>query len=254
MKKIAFALLTGIVLFSASCQKEIADTIGSSVDSTGTPITGSSSLVKTYTEKQITGSDSTSITFNLSYDASNRITSIVSAANAGDRFVYRYNTNKTYTMDLYNQNVLSIASTFFLNSFNLPDSMVQINDTQDTSTTKILYDTNKRPVQQREYDRAGGASVLLETSFYEYDNNGNIIAETSGSERTTYTYSSLLNNLNMGDIYGYKNKNLAQTTVTNRTGANITLSHTYTFDSQNRLTSEKITGSTGEVLTKTYTY
>ncbi len=254
MKNIAFAFVAGMVLFFVSCQKEITFDVGSTVDSTGTPGTGSSFLVKTYTEKISSAAGTDSTTFNLTYDANNRVTSVISTSNAGDKFVYQYNTNNTFTLDLYNSNALSISGTFFINSFNLVDSLLQINDTQDTTTEKILYDSNKRPVQMREYDRVAGANVLYNTVFYDYDSNGNIISETSGSDRTTYTYGSLLNNLNRGEIFFYSNKNLVQTTTTNAGGSNLTLSHTYTFDSQNRQTSEKITSSNGETGTKTYTY
>lgn len=259
MRNIAFAFVAGMVFFFVSCQKEITFDVGSSVDSTGTPGpgtpgTGSSFLVRTYTEKISSAAGTDSTTFNLTYDSKNRVVSIISASNAGDKFVYKYNANNTYTMDLYNSNALSISGTFFINSFNLVDSLVQINDTQDTTTEKILYDGNKRPVQMREYDRVAGANVLFKTIFYDYDTNGNLISETSGSKKTTYTHNSLLDNLSMGQVFNYRNKNLVQTTTTNASGSNITANHTYTFDSQNRQTSEKITVSSGESATKTYTY
>ena len=50
------------------------------------------------------------------------------------------------------------------------------------------------------------------------------------------------------------NKNLVKTTIINSGGITNTLSHTYTFDTSNRLSTEKITADTGEVVIKTYTY
>ena len=248
--KVVFALF--ITLLSFSCQKEIAS---DSSSSSGANSGSSLFLVKTYTEDVTSSSIGHSVTtYNLTYDASGRLLSMVSASSSGDKFVYRYNSNNTFTMDIYNSNVVSIHSVFFINSFSLVDSIFKYNDTKDTSTSKYLYNSSKQLVKQKEYDytTARGA-VLYNTYNYEYDSNGNAIKESDNSSVKTYDYySNLTNNLSLGLIYFSPNKNLLKTTTYTSGGQTETLNHTYTFNSNNRLSTEKIVASSGDVFIRTY--
>jgi YD repeat-containing protein len=248
-------IITGLLIslttiaFLSSCQKEIT------ADITTTPTT--TSRIKTYTEDVSISGAHNVVTFNLTYDANGRIATMISASNPGDKFLYQYNSNTSYTMDLYNSNVLSIHENFFINGFSLIDSTLQYNDTKDTMTEKYIYNAAKQLTQLRQYDytTATGA-VLWETYFYTYDANGNITKETDSYSVTSYDYyTNLVNNFSMGFVYMSTTKNLVKTTTYTSGGSTDVFDHTYTFDSQNRLTSEKITESGGtDSVTRTYTY
>jgi len=110
-------------------------------------------------------------------------------------------------------------------------------------------------VQLKEYEViAGTAQSLVNTTDLLYDSNGNVIKETEDNKETIYEYfPDLLNNLNVGLIYFPRNKNLPKTTTI--TGSVMqAINYTYTFDSLNRITSQKSVTATGEIATKTYTY
>ena len=239
------------ILFCSSCQKEITgDIITSTTDTT--IVTNPSYRVKTYKEAITSPVGNIVTTFNLTYDAAGRITGMFSTTNTGDKFIYQYKTNNTFTMDLYNSNVLSIHEDAFINSLGLVDSTIQYNDTKDTTSEKYVYNAAKVLVQQKEYEISGGIAVLSNTTNLEYDSKGNVIKESSSNSLTTYTYGNLVNNLNMGLIYYAQSKNLPETTTVTSGGIE-TLKHTYTFDSLNRLFTATTTGSNATV-TRTYTY
>ncbi|MEO8415577.1 MAG: hypothetical protein ABI472_18085 [Ginsengibacter sp.] len=238
-----------IIFIFVSCQKEL---------STNDPGTSpSSSKVKTYTEDVTSGGAHSVTTFNLAYDASDRLISLVSATSSGDKFEYQYS-NGSYTMDLYNSNLLSIHEIFFINSNLLVDSSFQYNDTKDSMTEKYVYNSAGQltTLKQYDYSQVTGA-VLFNVENYTYDSNGNTIrvTETSNNSVTTYEYyTNLVNNLYIFNPYVPGNKNLVMTTINDSGGSTTTLSHFYTFDSANRLITEKITADTGEIVIKTYTY
>lgn len=251
-----FFLLPLFVLFFSSCQKEISGEIARPTDTTRTRGTGgtlgSSFLVKTYTEDITTASGNLKVTFDLKYDISDRIVSMISRANAGDKFVYQYSANK-FTMDLFNSNVLSIHMDCFLNNMQLIDSSLQYNDTRDTSTEKYSYNSAKQLTQKKEYEYNRSVAILIDKIAYEYDAVGNVVIETGLSATTTYTYATQVNNLNFGQIYFSQSKNLPTKTITSGAGGG-TINHTYTVDSLNRVTSEKAISNDGNVLIRTYTY
>jgi hypothetical protein len=258
MRRSGLYLLVGFIVVLSSCQKELSDINPVNGGTTPTtPITGSQSLVRTYKEDVVSPiSGNSSYTFNLTYDSLNRIKSMVSIANAGDKFVYAYGSG-SYTMDLYNVGVLSIHETFFLNSNNLVDSTLQYNDTNDTTAEKYIYDANKHLKQLKRYDVINGSSVLTETTFYTHDANGNVLTESDGTTTSlTYTYNTAqLNTLNIGQVYFAVNKHLTQTTTANLLGVPVVFTHSYTFDSNNRITSEKaVSAIPGQSQTHTYTY
>lgn len=256
MRILGLVVSACVGLLFSSCQKEITGEKIPTTDNTGNTGTGNTSqfLVKKYAENVQSVFGNSSDTFNLTYDASNRITSMVSTTNSGNRFVYQYNTNNTYNMKIYNGNVVSIDETFFINSNSLVDSTMQFNDTKDTTTEKYLYDANKRLVQLKEYEVKNGIATLVETTNYQHDSNGNITQETSSAGVITYTYGTTLNTLNVGLVYHYRTKHLPQTTTLALGIINIAATHAYTFDSQGRLTSDKMTSVTGDVVTRTYSY
>ena len=241
------AAVTVALLSASSCQKEQSASGASS---------SATVKVKTYTEDITTASLHSVITYLLSYDVNNRIISMVSAASAGDKFVYTYTSGTSYAMDIYNSNAVSIHVVYFVNSFSLVDSTFQYNDTNDSSTEKYLYNTSKQLIRLINYDYSTAAgAVLTNTHDYTYDNNGNVIKDAEPNAVTTYDfYPNLLNTSLFGPAYFYQNRNLPKTTTYTSGGSTLTYDHTYTFDSSSRLASEKIAGANGEVAVKTYTY
>lgn len=251
MKNIRYLFASLIVIFICGCQKGVTDEI------TTTPNKPALSKVKTYTEDYTSASSGHVVTtFNVTYDANDRTTSLISATAPGDKFVYQYNSNNTFTMDLYNSNVLSIHVLYYLNSYSLIDSTFSYNNTYDTSTNKYLYNSAKQLTKIKEYDyRVSTGSVLYNTTDYVYDSNGNATSEKDNFTVTNYDYyTNLLNDVSIGLIHFSKNKNLTKTTTITSGGTTETLNHTYTFDSSNRLSTEKVISSNSAILIKTYTY
>ena len=248
---LTFSLL---FLFFSSCQKPFNDP-------NPAPQNPSLNLLpKTYTEDYTSDvSGHVVISFNLSYDADNRLVSMVSTTSAGDKFLYGH-TPTTLTTDIYNSNQLSIHYEAYLNASSYIDSTFQYNDTQDSSTEKYVYNASNQLVQINEYRYSGALGILPDGIIkYSYDAVGNLAKETEEFnsvvyQTLTYDYTSLLNTLAISFDYLPKNKYLIKTTHYDLNGTTGTLNHTYTFDSSNRLTSEKIVADTGEISIKTYTY
>jgi len=237
------ALFIALVFFS--CKKDSGNNSGSSFY-----------RPKTYTEtitSSVLGNSST--TYNLTYDANNRIVSLAPASSSGNKFIYQYS-NNTYTMDLYNSNVLSIHEVYFINNLSLVDSTFQYNDTNDSTTEKYFYNSSKQLVKLNEYSYSKvSGGQLTNTHNYSYDNAGNVILDVDNSSTRSYTYySNLKNTLSLGQSYFPQTLNLAKTTTYSSGGTTITNNQTYTFDSSNRLSTEKDVLSTGDIAMKTYTY
>ncbi len=246
MRKMLPLYTVFVVLLFASCQKNISDTIS----------TPASAKVKTYTEDIRSASIGNSVTtYNLSYDASGRLISLVSAASPGDKFIYQYNSNNTFTMDLYNSNVLSIHELFFLNNIPYVDSTFQYDDTGDSSTEKLIYNSSKQLIQQKEYAYSKlTGSDLIDTHTYVYDANGNVIKDTDDFAVITYEYGNVVNSVTLGMMYYPQNKNMPVKESYTSGGVTVTVNFTYTFDSGKRLSTEKAVASNGDIVIKTYTY
>jgi hypothetical protein len=237
-----------ITLSFTSCKKEKS--------SEGNENPSLSYKVKTYTENIDYGGGYTeNVTFNLTYDASDRLVSMTSASSPGDRFEYKYAAG-SFTMDLYNSDALSIHEIFFLNSKLLIDSTFQYNDSKDSSTEKYIYNSANQLITVKEYDYSKSTGAMLyNTTNYTYDSNGNAIKITDDYTITTYEYyTDLKNNLVFGTPYMQANKNLVKTTKSGTGSSAIILNHVYTFDTSNRISTETITFDSGEVATRTYTY
>lgn len=135
------------------------------------------------------------------------------------------------------------------------DRVFQYNDTKDTATEKYLYNGSNQLVTHKEYDysKATGA-VLYNTTNYTYDAAGNVIKEAGMYDVNTYTYTTILNNFSMGFTPLPPAKYFLKTTTNVNGGVTVTINHSYTFDSSNRLTSEKQVTSDGDIGIKSYTY
>ncbi len=248
MKMIRIGLWTILCVAFASCQKEF------SIEDPGGTTPTASNKIKTYTEDITSGGTHSVTTFDLTYDNSNRLLSMTSETNPGDKIVFNYG-NGSYTSDIYNSNALSIHEVFFLNSNSFVDSTFQYNDTNDTTTEKYIYNGAKQLVTLKEYDYSLlTGSVLTNTTNYKYDGNGNQISATDDYSVTLYDYTALANSIVIGAPYFPVNKYLVKTTTYSFGVSSIILSHTYTFDGNNRLSTETITDGTTYTFIKTYTY
>jgi hypothetical protein len=242
--RFSFPILLGI-LFVISCKKD-----------NNTP-PDSSSLPKTYTE-DIRSSGFNSLTvYNLSYDGNNRLVSIVAIPEPSiGKIIYQYANDNSFTMDLYNSNVLDIHEKFWLNSISFVDSTFQFNSTNDTSTEKYIYNSAKQLIQRKDYTYYSAGPVLDNVTDYTYDNNGNVTEESDNLGKTvTYEYyPDLTNNLSTGQVYLPVPKNFIKTASTNSGGTLVTATHFYTFDSNNRLTKDSASTNVDVIVIKSYTY
>ena len=258
MKPISFAGL--IILFLClfcSCQKEIENYAGST-DSTST--SNNSFLVTTYSEDlyALDAPDQhVKDSFKLSYDNKDRQTSLASFNSAnGLKLLSSYPANNQIVADLYEGNALSTHEIIYLNSFGYLDSTYQYSTDGDTSSEKYLYNVSRQLVQLNSYDYSRQSGFTLSSvTTYEYNSDGDKVKETEDGDVTTYGYAShTINNLNTGMNYINASKHLPDTETHNTGGSAETVTHTYTFDNQNRLTMDKATLSSGYVAIKRYTY
>ncbi|MEO6722625.1 MAG: hypothetical protein ABIN67_19805 [Ferruginibacter sp.] len=253
MKKFSiFSLAAVIILFSA-CQKE-PDPFVSNV----------SDKVISYTEDvtSVSGGYHSVTTYNISYDANNRVVSIVSATNNGDKFLLAYPAANKYTLDLYNMNTLSIHEDFFLTSDSFLDSAFQYNDTQDSSTEKYFYNSNKQLIKMNEYDYSiVSGSILNNSTSYVYNNEGDLITTTDSFKNIdTYEYFSNLSYalpVIIGPPNSTANKKshlVKKHTLTSNGSFVGSADFTYTFDSSDRISTEKALINDGSIVIKTYQY
>jgi YD repeat-containing protein len=254
MKKYTSLLLVVLPVFLlTSCQKE------SSFSNDATP--GVSLKIKTYTEdfKSPTLGDYIQ-TFDLSYDAGNRVTAMTDIANPGNKFVFTYPSASMYSMELLNDNVFELHVDYYLNSQSLIDSSFQYNNTQDSSTEKYVYNAARQLTRLYEYDYSkltGG--VLWNMTDYKYDGNGNLIeARDMDNWVTNFTYDNDKKYVlpEVMPFQGSKSKmSLLTQAVLNIPGATpVVATYSYTFDNKDRISTVKEEGSNIYSIVKTYTY
>lgn len=250
MKKnfICFTIIASLILFS-SCQKEVD----------GDPDVVVTDKVKTYTEEVISDDlGNFTVTFNLSYDANDRITAMTSSTDPGSKFAFTYKTG-SYSMDLYDSGVWEIHEDYFLNGNSLVDSAFQYNNTEDTSTTKYVYNGNSQLVKmyQYEYSHVTGPE-LWNIINYTYDAGGNLVStlDTYNYAETYEYYPDLV--YAMPAITPFANlrkQRLLKKYTLSINGSPVgSASYTYTFDNKNRLSTQRAEDTDGNIVTKTFTY
>jgi YD repeat-containing protein len=213
------------------------------------------SLPKTYTEdvrSTVVGNSIT--TYNLSYDGQGRLLSMISTSTPTFKLTYQYS-GSSFTSDIYNNDLLQIHEMFWLNSASLVDSTFQYNNTQDSTTEKYLYDPGKSLIQKIEYDYHQTGAIPAQVTNYSYDNSGNLVSEsTNTGSSTQYTYTNLPN-VNFFQSYFPQPKYLINTATMSVSGFLETATHTYSFDSNNRLTRDSVyTSGTDLIVIKSYAY
>lgn len=255
MKKNLFTLLVlpSFILFS-SCQKN-----------SNTDQTTNSDKVKTYTEDITSpGSPEISATYNISYDGNNRITGVIPTNSSGVKFLFTYSSNSKFSLDLYNSGALSIHEDIFLNSNSLFDSTFQHNDTNDTTTEKYFYNSNNQLITLNEYDYSKNyGSQISNVTTYTYDSNGNVVkaTDTNNQIETFEYYPDLVyimpftNPFLNHALNSSKKTNLLKThTVTSNGYLVGSATSTYTFDSNNRISTITQTTDDGTIAVQTFTY
>ena len=247
-----FFKLSVIVLF-ASCQKEPVP------NEPATPL----AKVKTYSEN-LTSSYLGHIAFNydISYDADNKLISAISTSAPGTKLLLTYPSTSKYYTDFYENNILQIHEDFFLNSNSFIDSTFQYNNTKDSSTEKYFYNTNNQVTKIKEYSYSKiTGSELSNTVTNTYNADGDLVtsADTNKNNETYEYYTDL--NYTAPLVFGPANINstkkfhLIKKHTFSSNGSFVTSSdNTYTFDSNNRISTEKQTFTDGSILLKTYTY
>jgi len=217
--------------------------------------------VKTYTESIATPGSATIVaTFNISYDANNRITSVTQAEIPGNKFSFSYTSDTRYSMDLFVAGAISIHEDFFLNSNSLFDSTYQYNDTQDTTTEKYVYNSNNQLITLKEYNysKSYGSEIDNITS-YTYDPDGNIVkaTDTDNQIETFDYYPDLAYPMPITNpaSKSVKAMNLVKTHKVTSNGYLVgSTVYTYTFDSNKRISTITQTADDGTVGTQTFTY
>ncbi len=246
-----------LMMFLFSCQKSFPDQYNTTT--TTTP-----DKVKRYTEVVNNFSTISGDTFNVMYDNTDRLISLISPT-TGNQFLYTYNGNTSYALDIKNGVHLVIHGVFYVNANLLIDSSFQYNDTNDSTTMKFVYNTSKQLVEQRAYNytRAAGA-VLFRKNSYLYDTDGNVLKETESGAAggvnyvKSYTYTSVTaTTFSLTTIYTpVLHKKLPATTSLYYPGSNITVSSTYAYvyDAAGRVTKETQTNSANNFVTKRFEY
>lgn len=242
------AFLASVILFSSCGKDKSADPANSLYK------------VKTYTEainSPVEGNSS--VTFNLDYDAQNKVTSITSASSPDNKFVITYPSKSNFSMDIYNSGLIFLHEDFFLNSRSLVDSTMQYDLSGNTTTEKYLYNTSYQLMELNEYDYYASTAILFNTTDFTYDSEGNLVKSTDSDNTVeTFTYYPDLVNVIPVIIPGKGNANKmslvkAHTVTSNGSlvGSSLT---TYTFDNSNRISTIIETANDGTVVTKTFTY
>jgi len=251
MKRITlFAAVATVIVVLSSCQKETAS---------NSPLPTQSIKIKTYTEDVRSSIWGTSVTtYNLSYDSDDRLVSGVDANNSGNKIVYGYPSSTKYTVDIYDNNVLQIHGDYFLNSLSLIDSAFQYNNTADSSTEKYVYNAAHQVIKWYQYDYSKvTGSDLWNVTTYTYDGAGNMIKADDGQTVITYEYytDKLYVSPQTVPVFVPLEKANLLKKVTITDGIDVgTGTYTYTFDSKDRISTQREDYSNGDVVIKTYTY
>lgn len=220
--------------------------------------TGATNKLKLYVEDARATPYNSIDTFNITYDISDRMTSMRSSKL---NFVYTYSGNTGFGLDLFEQGVLSIHENGFIKG-SFVDSTFQYNNTHDTTTQKFVYNGSQL-TSQITYDYSHSGSTVSQRETYTYDGNGDLskTVETDGGGHvntiTTYTYTDKPLQFSVSpSYYPLQSKHLPatqkQTDGLGNTIANVT--YTYVFDDKGRVIKETNALSSGVFVVKSYIY
>jgi hypothetical protein len=233
-----------LIITAASCGKDSADG-------------NASHKLKSYTE-DITamGIGHVVQTYTINYDDRGRITTIESTKKNGPRMVYQYSAENSFTYDKFDDNKLVYHSINFINSQSLIDSTWWCNIQNDTSSSKFIYNEDKKLIKQKQYIiKYILPPVLYNTVSYQYDLKGTLVKESDqGYYETSYAYDKEVKNTVQLQPYSPVKEQLPSHSYTTRLGTTTEIKHTYTFDGNNRVISERAEQNDGRITIMTYTY
>lgn len=237
-------LSLGMTFLVSACQKDKQ-----------TETNGNVIKLKSYTEKVATSDGDTILaTYNFSYDDNNRITSMNQVEVLGNKFLFTYPSESKYSMEIYASGALSIHEDFFLNSNHLVDSTYQYDENEEITTEKYLYNASNQLVTLKEYDN----SVLDNVTSYTYDGDGNVVktTDTNHQVETFEYYPDLVFAMPiLNPLQATKALPLVKANKVTSNGSLVGSSViTYTFDSNNRISTITQTLDDGSVFEKTFTY
>jgi hypothetical protein len=198
--------------------------------------------------------------FTVTYDNQNRVTGLIGP---DIKTTFAYPSANTFSLDLYNNNQLSIHETNYINSgISLVDSTVQYDDANDSTTEGYIYN-GKLPLRKSTYDYSTqtGPQIYMQED-YTYDNAGNMIkniqSDGHGNVNTilTFTYTDKALNYSIQPVYLPAGKYLpaTQTETDGNDNEIVSIVYTYEFDSSGRVTKEMDTADNGESVIKSYIY
>lgn len=242
-------MLCCMLVFSA-CQKQISDFDSSSPSE-------ESLQPKTYTEDLTSGTEHEARTFNLSYDTQGRLISMVDASSSGDKFIYSYKAQNLFQLTIYIANEVTLHEDFYLKNASLIDSTFQINDTQDTTTEKYIYNTANQLIEERNYFYSEATGAVLNNKItFQYAADGTVTKQTDDDTVTTFEYYDDLpyTPVNLSP-YTFQSPKLIKTATLVSDGEKMVQQHTYTFDDQKRITTETVTIADEDItVVRSYTY
>jgi hypothetical protein len=218
----------------------------------------STSKLKTYIEDVQSPYYHYTDTFAVTYDNNNRITSV---ASPDLKFQYTYS-DKSFTLDLYQNNMLSIHEILYLNNIPYLDSTFQFNSTNDSTTEKYAYN-GKLLTRKTTYTYSKRATNVEFREDYTYDNNGNLIKDVETDSQgnlnatSSYTYTNNPLNVTINPVYFAPQSKYFPATQKQTDGAGntiATITYTYLFDNSGRVTKETDVASNGGSVIKTYIY
>ncbi|MDN3657060.1 hypothetical protein QWZ08_15530 [Ferruginibacter paludis] len=213
----------------------------------------------------------TVVTYDLSYDANGRVASLISTSSPGDRTEYSYPSANHFSKDVFISNVLFSHEDDFTNSNRLLDSVFQYQvtwtiefNTYDTIVTKYLYDASNKSTGYKgfRYSLVYGIKPQYAANTV-YNADGDLLHAESGpgfKDTFDYEYYTGLDYIppiisGLPGVSKGGKKHLVKRAILNSFGGGGPgyIDHIYTFDSSNRIVSEKIVGS-GDTEIITYTY
>jgi hypothetical protein len=247
--KVSGLSLVALLILNTSCKKDKA-----------AGISGRQKL-KSFTEdKTAQGSGHTVESFNVNYDAQDRITSIVSTTKPGHRLEYNYINNNKFTYEQIEDNKIIKHRDYFINAeIGKVDSLYEYRITGDTTSFKYFYDKENRILKQKEYL----VSYLLppvwsNTIDYVYDTKGVLTRKVESFSEESYRYDAeFKNTILLEPGYIPSQEKLPSHIYNTRFSITKTTEHFYTYDGQGRLASDKAVENDGRSQTitiRTYTY
>lgn len=165
-------------------------------------------------------------------------------------------------MDIFGSNALTLHEDSYINGNGFLDSTLQYDDSQDSTTEKYIYNSANQLITLKEYDYSTAAGAeLYNTTTSSYNSDGDLISTTdTDNNRNDFEYDTNLSYVSP-TVFGLVNPNagkklhLLKKQTQSSNGYPVgSIDYVYTFDGNDRISTEKATGNDGSISIKTYTY